>query len=203
MSPNDELLLDRLLPEYDATRVDHRIIDGDREAVYRAVMDADFIKAWKESPAVSAMFGARQSMERAAAALRGRPATEPDEPASMRLRDMETHGEWVRLGEVPPHEVVFGVIGRFWAGETSWEEIDAADFEAFDRPGYGKIACNFSLRPYGARRTLLSYEARTKATDEAARRGFLRYWKPLAPFIGVVMRSQLRVVADEAASPSP
>ena len=31
------------------------------------------------------------------------------------------------------------------------------------------------------------------------RRGFLRYWRPLAPFIGVVMRAQLRVNEQEAA----
>jgi hypothetical protein len=31
-------------------------------------------------------------------------------------------------------------IGRFSSGETTWEQIDAADFTAFDRPGFGKIA---------------------------------------------------------------
>ena len=66
-------------------------------------------------------------------------------------------------------------------------------------PGFGKIACNFSLRPYGDDRTLVTYECRTLATDEAARRGFMRYWRPLAPFIGVVMRSQLRVIEAETA----
>ena len=200
MPPNDEMLLDRLLPVYDATRVDHRIVEGDRDAAYRAVMEADFVRAWKASPAVGVLFGTRQSLERAAAAMRGRPASPPEEIQSMRLAGMPTHGEWVLLGEDPPSEVAFGVIGRFWSGETSWEEIDAADFAAFDRPGFGKIACNFSLRAYGATRTLVSYEARTTATDETARRGFMRYWRPLSPFIGVVMRAQLRVVADQAAS---
>jgi hypothetical protein len=66
-------------------------------------------------------------------------------------------------------------------------------------PGFGKIACNFSLRPYGADRTLVTYECRTLATDETARRGFMRYWRPLAPFIGLVMRSQLRVIEAETA----
>jgi hypothetical protein len=46
----------------------------------------------------------------------------------------------------------------------------------------------------------VSYEARTKGTDEAARRGFLRYWGPLSAFIGIVMRSQLRVIDDQAAA---
>ena len=118
----------------------------------------------------------------------------------MRLADMPTHGDWVLLGEEPPNEIAFGVVGRFWAGETVWAQIDAADFETFAEPGFGKIACNFSLRPYGADRTLVTYECRTLATDENARRGFMRYWRPLAPFIGLVMRSQLRVIEAETTS---
>ena len=42
--------------------------------------------------------------------------------------------------------------------------------------------------------TLLSYECRTKATDPSATRAFMRYWRPLSPFIGVVLRAQLRTV---------
>jgi hypothetical protein len=99
----------------------------------------------------------------------------------------------------PPHEIAFGVVGRFWAGETVWAQIDAADFEAFAEPGFAKIARNFSLRPHGPNRTLVTYECRTLATDETAHRGFKRYWRPLAPFIGLVMGSQLRVIEAETA----
>jgi hypothetical protein len=104
----------------------------------------------------------------------------------------------VLLGEDPPNELAFGVVGRFWAGETVWEKIDAANFGPFAEPGLGKIACNFSLRRYGPGRTVVTYECRTLATDEDARRGFMRYWRPLSPFIGLVMRSQLRVIESEA-----
>ena len=45
----------------------------------------------------------------------------------------------------------------------------------------------------------MTYECRTLATDETARRCFKRYWRPLAPFIGLVMRSQLRVIEAETA----
>jgi len=54
----------------------------------------------------------------------------------MRLVDMKTHGQYFRLGEDPPHEVAFGMVGRFWGGETRWEEIDASEFSSFNRPGY-------------------------------------------------------------------
>lgn len=87
---------------------------------------------------------------------------------------------------------------RFWGGETSWEEIDAAEFTGFDRPGFARIACNLSLRPYGATRTLVSYEARTQATDDDARRAFLRYWTAVTAGVGVVMRSQLHAIERAA-----
>jgi hypothetical protein len=196
---NEPMLLDRLLPDFDATRIEHRVIAGGLAEVFEATLQADFLRAWRDSAAVRALFALRGAGERTAAAVQRRRFVAPPEPAELRLAGMPGHGEWVLLGEAPPHEVAFGAIGRFWAGETVWEQIDADAFASFDRPGLGKIACNFSLRPYGHERTLVSYEARTAMTDPASRRAFLRYWQALSPFIGVVMRSQLRVVAGEAA----
>ena len=123
--------------------------------------------------------------------------------AALRLAGMPSHGDWVLLGEAPPHEIAFGAIGRFWAGETVWEQIDASRSRPSTAQASGRSRCNFSLRPYGPEHTLVSYEARTAITDHASRRAFLRYWRALSPFIGVVMRSQLRVVAGEAARTPP
>jgi hypothetical protein len=194
------MLIERLLPAFDAIRTEHLVVPGDVESAYAAVCRADFIRAWRESPAVRALFGTRSLAGRLVSATRGRTFTEPPAPASMRLSDMPTHGEWVPLREDPPHEIAFGAVGRFWGGETAWEQIDADGFVTFERPGYARIACNFSVRAYGAERTLVSYECRTQATDHAARRAFLRYWRPLSPFIGVVLRAQLGVVAAEASA---
>jgi hypothetical protein len=197
---HEPMLLDGLLPLFDATRVEHRVIAGEVAAVYEATRRADFMRAWRESAVVRVLFALRGAGERVAALARRRAPVPPPEIESMRLADMPAHRDWVLLGEAPPREIAFGAIGRFWAGETAWEQIDATDFSAFVRPGVGKMGCNFSLRPYGSERTLVSYEARTHGTDETSRRGFLRYWRPLSPFIGVVMRSQLGVVADQAAA---
>jgi hypothetical protein len=194
------MLIEQALPRYDAVRTEHRIVPGHPTAVYAAVRRADFMRAWRESPTVRVLFGARSLAEHALSAARGRTAAEPPPPASLRLAELTGRGEWVLLGEDPPHEIAFGAIGRFWGGETVWEEIDAADFAKFDRPGYARIACNFSVRPYGTGHALVSYECRTQATDAAARRAFLRYWRPLSPLIGVVLRAQLGVVASESES---
>jgi hypothetical protein len=195
-------LIERLLPEFDATRIERRVVSGDLETVYAATLRADFQRAWRESLAVRFLFAARELGERVVSALRRRPFVPPPPADALRLADMTTHGEWVRLGEAPPFEIAFGTIGRFWGGSTVWEEIDASDFAAFDRPGFGKIAANFHLQRDGEGRTLVAYECRTKATDARTRKRFLRYWRPLSPFIGVVMRAQLRVIEAEARSPS-
>lgn len=191
------MLIERALGTYDAVRSEHLVVAGGVETAYEAVLRADFVRAWRESAAVRALFGARGLAERVVSAARGRRPAVPPPPASLRLADMTEHGEWVRLGEDPPHEIAFGAIGRFWGGETSWETISTDEFARFAHPGFARIACSFSVRPYGAAQSLVSYECRTQATDAAARRAFLRYWRPLSPFIGVVLRAQLGVIASE------
>jgi hypothetical protein len=192
------MLVERLLPACDAARAEHRVVAGEPEAVYEAVRAADFMQTYRSSVVVRLLFGARSLAERTVAALCGRRHEEPPEPERLTLADMSTSGEWVMLGEEPPREIAFGTIGRFWAGETVWQQIDASEFAGFDRPGFAKIACSFSLRPYGDQRTLVTYECRTRATDPKSRRAFLRYWRALSPFIGAVMRAQLKAVEATA-----
>ena len=115
----------------------------------------------------------------------------------MRLGDLPENGEWVKLADEPPHELAFGVIGRFWAGETVWKTIDAHEFVAFNEPGFAKIACSVSLRPYGTARTLVTYEARTHALDSDSRAHFVRYWRVVRPGVAIVMRAYLHAVAEE------
>jgi hypothetical protein len=190
------MLLDSLMPEFDATRIEHRVIDGSPADVYEAAIHADFVDAVRRSRIVRGLFALRAAMERVVATARGSQVVNPPEP-TLRLAEMPEHGDWVRLGTDPPNEFAFGVIGRFWGGETAFEQIDSSAFTSFDSPGYAKIAASLSLRSYGDQRTLLSYEARTQATDETARRAFLRYWTLVSPGVGVVMRSLLALIAQE------
>lgn len=192
------MLLDSLMPEFDATRIEHRVIDAHPADVYEVAIHVDFLDAMRRSPIVRGLFALRAAAERVAATVRRSQMVSPPEPAALRLVEMPEHGDWVRLGADPPNEFAFGVIGRFWAGATAFEQIYSSAFRSFDRPGYAKIAASLSLRPYGDQRTLLSYEARTQATDETARRAFLRYWTFVSPGVGVVMRSLLALIAQEA-----
>jgi hypothetical protein len=190
------MLLDGLMPEFDATRIEHRVIDGSPADVYEAAIHADFVDAMRRSRIVRGLFALRAAAERVVATARRSQVVSPPEP-TLRLAEMPEHGDWVRLGVDPPNEFAFGVVGRFWGGETTFEQIDSSAFTSFDSPGYAKIAASLSLRSYGDQRTLLSYEARTQATDETARRAFLRYWSLVSPGVGVVMRSLLALIAQE------
>jgi len=186
--------IDDVMPTYDARRVEHRIVDGDPDAVYAAALHADMLDTWRHSRLLQFLFWARGVGERAVAFVRRRRHVEPPPPASLRLEDLPAHGEWVRLIDDPPHEFVFGVTGRFWAGETVWDEIDADAFAAYDHPQRARIAACFRFTPLAGSRTLVEYECRTQATDAPSRRAFLRYWRLLSPFIGIVLRAQLRTI---------
>jgi hypothetical protein len=196
----EPMLLDWLLPEFDSTLIEHRVVDGDLRSVYEVVTGVDLAALARGNLAIRGLFATRAAAERMIGALTERPAPPPASDEPIRLRDLPEHGEWVNLGAEPPQEICFGVIGRFWAGETVWETIDAADFVAFDRPGFAKLACSVTLRPYGSARTLVTYEARTLGLDDESSAKFVRYWRLVWPGVAIVMRAFLRAVAEEAAS---
>ena len=191
------LQLDWLLPEFDAIIVEHRVIEGGPDAVYRAVATIDMVEIPNAYLAVRALFAARGAAERLVSALHGRPTPTEEAAGPMRLGDMPEQGEWVKLAEEEPRELAFGAIGRFWGGETAWKTIDAHEFVDIDDPGFAKIACSVSLRPYGTARTLVSYEARTQALDSDSRAHFLRYWRVVRPGVAIVMRAFLHAVAKQ------
>jgi hypothetical protein len=198
----EPMLIDRLQPDYDATTIQHAVAAAPPERAYAAALDLDLGALAQRDPVFRALFLLRVLPERVITLLRGEPAAEPQVPRDWRLRSLPDRGEWVRLGEVPGREVAFGAIGRFWGAKITWETIDAAGFAGFDRPGFGKIVCAISARPYGEGRTLLSYEARTSVTDPGSRTAFLRYWRALGPFIGVLLHRTLSATAEEAEAPS-
>jgi hypothetical protein len=195
------MILDDLMPAWDATRLEHRVARGEPALVFGTALHVDFLDVARTHPVVRALFAVRAAGERVVTSIAGHGSTSASEPPTMRLVDMTDRGEWVRLGQEPAREIAFGAIGRFWAGETVWQTINAAEFAAFDEPGFAKIACNLSFREYGPSRTLMSYEARTRAIDDASRAAFMRYWRVVALFVGVVMASTLRLIASEVPSP--
>ncbi len=204
MAPEtNEMLIDELLPEFDATIIEHVVVDAPPDVVFRTTREMDFMQI--RSPITDAAMFARTLPSKIGRVF-GREEAAPPTPPAMRLSDMFDEGseaqeglaEWVGLGEAPGRELVFGSIGKVWKPNIEWAHFDAADFRDFDDLGYAKIAAGFSVRSYGAGRTLLSYEARTEATDAEARDKFLRYWGVVRRFVSPIMRGALSTVKSLA-----
>jgi hypothetical protein len=64
-SGRETMLLDGLLPDFHATRIEHRVIACDLPEAYEARRQADFMRAWRDSAAVRVLFGLRGAGERA------------------------------------------------------------------------------------------------------------------------------------------
>ena len=205
----DEMLIDEVMPKFDATIVEHLVIDAPPEAVYRAARDMDFLQV--RSPMLDAAMFVRGLPDKIVRTVRNEPP--PPAPPRMRLSDM-FEGEadpdvlegWLALGEVPGRELVFGAVGKVWQPDIDWKAVPSDEFRDFAEPDFAKLAVGFSARHYGEGRTLLSYEARTQGTDAEARRKFLRYWWLVRRFVRIVMRAAIVTVkelAEDAQVPAP
>jgi hypothetical protein len=60
------------------------------------------------------------------------------------------------------------------------------------------MAASFVVHPYGERRSLLTYEARTACTDPDSTAQFLRYWTLVSAGVGIVLRATLKAVKEAA-----
>jgi hypothetical protein len=193
------MLIDRYLPEFDVTLIEHTVVDADITTTWRALVEVDLLDV--HSPVLNAAFYVR-GLPAKVAAWRGH--TRPlDELSELRLPGIDEHGleGWLSLGHATQHEIAFGAVGRFWKPNIEWYDVTAMtpeEFADFDEPGWGRIAANFSVRPYGENRTLLSYEVRTATSDNESARRFGRYWRVIRPIVGHVLRAALTTVRHNA-----
>lgn len=137
----ERMLIDEQMPAYDVVVTEHLVVDADPATTFEAARDMDFLSV--RAPLISAAMFARGLPDR----LRRR-----EQPPVARLdaaRGMGLTG-WLCLGERKNEEVAFGAIGKFWQSGIEWRDLPPAEFAAFGEPGWGKIACNFTVRPYGA-----------------------------------------------------
>ncbi|WP_406306473.1 hypothetical protein OH805_33495 [Streptomyces sp. NBC_00879] len=186
------LLLDQALPDFRFTRLECVMIAAPPSAVYEATRELDLLTI--HSPLFDAVMWARGVPDR----LRSRPLPAPP---TMRVADLfdvagkrDQDQPWVALGETPRRELVFGAVGKVWKPAIEWRRIEPEAFTAFDEPGWAKMAAAFTVHPYGTRRSLLVYEARTACTDPASTARFGRYWTLVSPGVGIVLRAALRSV---------
>jgi len=190
--PLSSMIIDREMPVFDVRIAAHLIVDAPPDVVLRAARELDFTTV--RTPLLATAMWARGVPDR----LRGR-AAEP--PRRLVLAEGVGLPGWLMLGETDD-EVAFGAVGRFWKPSIEWRDVDRSEFAGFAETGWGRIACNFSVRDYGATRTLLSYECRTATTDAESRRRFANYWIAIKPFVAHIMRATVHNIGNAAQQPT-
>lgn len=183
------MLIETAVPTFDTMLAEHVVVAADPATTFRAAKALDLLTV-RTPLLVASMW------------IRGLPArllgkTAPPPPRLVVADNLGLPG-WVGLGERPHREIAFGAVGKFWRPVIEWRDVARADFAGFSEPGWGKIAANFSVLPYGQGNTLLSYQCRTVTTDPESRRRFLRYWWLMRPFIAHIMRATVRAIKSDA-----
>ena len=177
--------LDRFLPRFDAVEHHEIRIDAPVAAAWAAARDLDLAR----SPVVAALLAVR--------GIPGLLAGKRTIPRHVGLDAIVSNG-FVVLAEDPPHELVLGVVGRFWLPTSGIHRVTADEFEGFDEPGFAKGVWNFTVRADGPDRSVVTTETRVHCTDATARRRFLRYWRLIGPFSALIRILLLRSIARAA-----
>ena len=112
---------------------------------------------------------------------------------------------WVVLGEEPDVQIVLGQVGRPWkpAGASEGPPVAPAEFASFARPDFAKIAFSLRVQPYGVSSSIVTMETRIALTDPRSLRRFTRYWRVVGPFVRLIDRMTLRLLADELRRSAP
>jgi hypothetical protein len=169
------MLIDEFLSDYDFVEKHAISIHANAETIYRAANEVDF----------GGSFIIRWLLR-----LRGMSGTE------VSLKTLR-ESRFAVLGEIPNHELLLGLVGKFWTPRGELRKIDAESFRGFDTPGYAKAVWNFSLLPEGDGSRLMT-ETRVRCLDAKSRGSFGFYWMFIRPFSGLIRMEMLRAIKHEA-----
>ena len=183
------MLIESAVPTFDTMIAEHVVVAADPPTTFQAARALDLLTV--RTPLLTASMWMRVLPAR----LLGK--ADPPPPRLVMAEKIGLPG-WLLLGEQPNREIAFGAVGKFWRPVIEWRDVAPADFSGFAEPGWGKIAANFSMTPYGESRTLLSYQCRTTTTDPGAHRRFMRYWWLIRPFVAHIMRATLKAIKADA-----
>jgi hypothetical protein len=183
---NHACKLDEYLPTYHFHEVHNTVVQAEPAAVYaaiKAVTPAEISGFRTLTWLRASHFGLTRPN------LAGAP---PDQP----LLDAATKSGFLVLADQPSQEIVIGAIGF---GPPVDVEMPSPDgFLKFDRPGYVKVAMNFTLAAQPGGGSSLFTETRAFATDAGARRTFGAYWRTILPGGSWVRGAWLRAIKARA-----
>lgn len=194
------MLLNELMPVYDVVE-SHRIVVGAAPGdVFRAIREADLgggpltraLLAVRAFPA--ALLAVARSPQGAVAEWRVRRS---DRARGLRLIDFERAGFRI-VAERAPHELVIGLLGKFWTSRGGLcADVTVASFAAGPPVGYALAGWNFTVAARADGRSELRTETRVRCAPDA-RGKFRAYWLLVRPGSGLIRRAMLRAIRREA-----
>lgn len=170
--------LDRLIPAPRLVEIDRVDLDASPAEVWQRVRHGDLAPSrW-----IRALFAIR---------TRGRAN-------ALRIDDLVSTPEkpgFQVLADEPPRELAVGAIGKVWKPDIPFVHVnDSAEFAAFERNGFVKVAWAIRLTPHDVG-THLELEVRVDATDDASWHTFRCYFL----VIGIGSRFIRRLLLHEIA----
>ena len=181
------MLIDEYLPTYDVVERHQIDINVPVGTVYAAVRALDL----NDSPVIRWLFTLRELP-----ALLFSRQKRAERRALTLDRLMEVG--FILLGERPQHELLLGAVGRFWTPSGDLQHLAIEGFRNFERPGYAKVAWNFSVSERTDDVTRLATETRAYCLDGGTRRWFRLYWLLIGPFSALTRKEMLRVIKRKA-----
>jgi hypothetical protein len=147
---------DRFLPDADLAVTELVLVAADPEATYAAIDAADV-----SGDRLLGVLGSLTDLDRRLAGSAVRPKT---------LGELLGPGlGFVPLSDEPGKLRAVGLAGRYSAFDRSLRRLDPASFVSFDEPGNVKVVVAFWLHQQNDGQTLLTCDARARATDDDTR----------------------------------
>jgi hypothetical protein len=185
LTRSTDRLIERFMP--------HADVRERYEVLVRAPADLVFDVAWnfdlQAIPVVRAIFRLREMFL---------GAKTPSERRSTGLVAETTALGWGVLAHRPGRELVMGAVTQPWRGDVTFTAVAPEYFTEFADPNLVKIVWTIEVEPLGPAVTRFRHETRVLATDDVARRKFLRYWWWARIGIRMIRRLMIPAVQREA-----
>lgn len=187
-APLAPALIDGWMPRWDAVERHSCVVRAPVERIWPLLRTMDF----RRSASIRGLFALRSLPALLSPGGKHRKGLGYDLDALLR-------SGFVLLEVREGAEVLLGVVGRFWTPAGGIERVTPAEFAAWERPGFARGVWSFTATPSAdGAHTTVATETRVQCTDAESRRSFLRYWRFVGPFSGLIRREMLRAIRNAA-----
>lgn len=173
-------LIDAFIPDADIQESHEVVLRAPAELVFATAQSLDLAAL----PLARLLFWARGRMLGSRDPLRETPPGLLESTRAM---------GWRELAVRPEREMVLGAVAQPWLADPAFEAVPPEAFPDYAEPDRVKIAWTLEVEPVAPGLTRFRTQTRAVATDLAARRKFMRYWRVFGA--GVVLIRVVMVAA--------